>query len=58
MNKIKKMLSAILCFMMVLTACVPAAYAAKVPDATIDTSRTGSLTLFKYDMTNAEKDGV
>ena len=56
--KIKKMLSAILCSMMVLTACVPSAFAAKVPDATIDTSRTGSLTLYKYDFTNAEKDGV
>ena len=32
--------------------------AAEVADATIDTSRKGSFTIFKYDLTNAEKDGV
>ena len=32
--------------------------AAQVADATINTSRKGSLTIFKYDLTNAEKDGV
>ena len=26
--------------------------------ASIDTSRTGSMTIYKYDLTNAEKDGV
>ena len=35
-----------------------AALAAPVPDATIDTSRTGSLDIYKYDFTNAAKDGV
>ena len=38
--------------------CIPAAFAATVDDATIDTTRTGSLTIYKYDLTNAEKDGV
>ena len=32
--------------------------AAEVADATIDTSRKGSFTIFKYDLTNAEKDGI
>ncbi len=34
------------------------ALAAPVDEATIDTSRTGSLDIYKYDLTNAEKDGV
>ena len=32
--------------------CIPAAFAATVDDATIDTTRTGSLTIYKYDLTN------
>ena len=32
--------------------------AAPVADAVIDTTRKGSFELFKYDLTNAEKDGV
>ena len=32
--------------------------AAELEDAPIDESRTGSLTIYKYDLTNAEKDGV
>lgn len=35
-----------------------AALAAPVAEATIDTSRTGSLDIYKYDFTNAAKDGV
>lgn len=35
-----------------------AASAATVPNATIDTSRTASLELYKYDFTTANKDGV
>lgn len=34
------------------------ASAASIADATIDTSRTANLTLYKYDFTNAAKDGV
>ena len=34
------------------------ASAAELEDAPIDESRTGSLTIYKYDLTNAEKDGV
>ena len=39
--------------------CFPVAVsAAELEDAPIDESRTGSLTIYKYDLTNAEKDGV
>ena len=34
------------------------AYAASAEEATIDTSRTGKIDLWKYDLTNAEKDGL
>ena len=34
------------------------ALAAPVDEATIDTSRTGTLDIYKYDLTNAEKDGI
>ncbi len=44
--------------LMLCLSCVPAAFAAEVGDATIDESKTGSLTIYKYDLTNAEKDGV
>lgn len=35
-----------------------AASAAEIADATIDTTKTGSVAIYKYDLTNAEKDGV
>ena len=57
----KKSLSKILslCMAAVLClSCIPAAFAAPVDDATIDTTRKGSMTIYKYDLTNAEKDGV
>ena len=57
MKNIKKLISMCLALMMVLT-CVPAAFAAEVEDATIDYSEDCSLTLWKYDWTNAVKDGV
>lgn len=44
--------------LMLCLSCVPAAFAAEVADATIDETKTGSLTIYKYDLTNAEKDGV
>ena len=34
------------------------AFAAPVAEATIDTAKTGSINIYKYDLTNAEKDGV
>ena len=43
--------------MMACTSLIVAS-AASIADATIDTSRTANLTLYKYDFTNAAKDGV
>lgn len=57
MKNLKKMLSICLALMMVLT-CVPAAFAAEVGDATIDENAPCSLTIWKFDWTNALKDGV
>ena len=57
MKAMKKILAMCLAVMMMIS-CIPAVYAADVANATIDTSAKGSLTLYKYDLTNAEKDGV
>ena len=57
MKSFKKILSSLL----IVTALFSLglnAFAATVDTATIDTSRTGSLNIYKYDLTNAEKDGV
>lgn len=59
--KKKTLLRTILCAMLaamcLLTAALPA-MAADVKDATIDMTKKGSLTIYKYDSTNAEKDGA
>ena len=48
-----------LCLALLLCLSFPVGVsAAEVGDATIDFSKTGSLTLYKIDLTNAEKDGV
>ena len=51
-------IAAVLCAILCLFSCMGGALAANVADATIDTSRTGSMEIYKYDLTNAEKDGV
>lgn len=57
MKRFMKVLSLVLSLTLLL--CFPVgASAAEWEDATIDTSRKGSLTIYKYDVTNAEKDGV
>ena len=57
MKHITKILSLLLALTMLL--CFPVAVsAAELEDAPIDESRTGWLTIYKYDLTNAEKDGV
>ena len=57
MKSIKKLFAMGLAVMMALS--IPfSASAAELEDAPIDESRTGSLTIYKYDLTNAEKDGV
>lgn len=57
MKSIKKLLALGLAIM--LTLSIPfSASASELEDAPIDTSRTGSLTIYKYDLSSAEKDGV
>ena len=57
MKNFTKILSLLLALTMLL--CFPVgASAAELEDAPIDESRTGSLTIYKYDLTNAEKDGI
>ena len=57
MKSIKKLFAMGLAVMMALS--IPfSVSAAELEDAPIDESRTGSLTIYKYDLTNAEKDGV
>ncbi len=57
MKNLKKMLTCLLALVMVL-ACVPAAFAAEVNNSTIDENVPCSLTIWKFDWTNALKDGV
>ena len=57
MKSIKKLFAMGLALMVALS--IPfSVSAAELEDAPIDESRTGSLTIYKYDLTNAEKDGV
>ena len=53
-----KRIFAMLLALVMLCGLSASALAAPVDEATIDTSRTGSIDLWKYDLTNAEKDGV
>lgn len=53
-----KKIFALLLAILVVSSFSITAFAAPVDEATIDTSRTGSLDIYKYDLTNAEKDGV
>lgn len=56
-----KFINKAICLLLCLAAlfCFPvSASAATVEDATIDMDRTGSFDIYKYDLTNAEKDGV
>ena len=57
MKNLKKLLAMCLSVIMIFS-CIPAAFAADVANATINEAAKGSLTLYKYDLTNAEKDGV
>ena len=54
MKKLKKILAMCLAVVAIVSS-IPAVYAADVANATIDTSAKGSLTLYKYDLTNAER---
>ncbi len=56
-NPLKKILATVAAGIATLTMGLSAA-AAPVAEATIDTTKTGSLTLYKYDITAAERDNV
>lgn len=61
MKKFKKIMAVALSACLGLSALAMTAGAANVttePLATIDTEKTASFTLYKYDLTNAKKDGV
>lgn len=58
MKAIKKIFAAGLAVMMALSLPFSVSAAALDDGTTIDESRTGSLTIYKYNLTNAEKDGV
>lgn len=57
MKNLKKFMAVCLCLMLVLS-CIPAVSAAEVDDATINEEAACSLTIWKYDWTNALKDGA
>ncbi len=57
MKKFKNILTLCMALAMLLS-CIPAVHAAEVPEATIDMEADCSLTIWKYDWTNAVKDGV
>ena len=51
MKSFKKIASLFLALTLCLTL-LPAAFAAEVKDVTIDMTRKGSMTIFKFDLTN------
>ncbi len=57
MKKFTKVIALCLSLLLCLS-CPVGVSAASVSDATIDLSAKGSLTIYKTDLTNAEKDGV
>ena len=57
MKTVKYILTLLLCVCL-LGSLIPQARAAEIADATVDYDRLSSLTLYKYDFTNAAKDGV
>ena len=58
MKTITKVLSLILALTLLLSFPVAASAVELTNVPTIDESKIGSLTIYKYDLTNAEKDGV
>ena len=57
MKTMKKIFAVCMALVLALS-CVPAVFAAEVAEATMDETARGSLTVYKVDLTNAEKDGV
>ncbi|MBR4656675.1 MAG: SpaH/EbpB family LPXTG-anchored major pilin [Oscillospiraceae bacterium] len=56
-TNIKRILAAMMALAILFSLSL-SAFAAATPEATIDYTRTGSLSLYKYDMTSAAEDGV
>ena len=56
-NLFSRLIALVLCVCMVMSLAISAS-AADVANATIDTSKVGSIEIYKYDLTNAEKDGI
>ena len=57
MKLLHKFLAMVMVLAMIFSFSVTA-FAAPVDEATIDTSRTGSLDIYKYDLSSAKKDGI
>lgn len=57
MGHFKKLISLMLSMFFLLT-CLTPVFAAPVDEAVIDTTRSATLDIYKYDMTSAAKDGV
>lgn len=53
-----KKIFAIIMTLMIMISMIPAVLAAPVAEASIDETAKASMTIFKYDLTNAMKDGV
>ena len=57
-KRFHKLFAGVLAFALGLSALALPAFAATVDEATIDTGAKASLTIYKYDFTQAQKDGV
>ena len=57
MKKFSRILSILMAVCLMATLAVPT-FAAEIADATIDMDRLANLTIYKYDYTNASKDGI
>ena len=57
-KQIHKLFAGVLAFALGLSALALPAFAATVDEATIDTDAKASITIYKYDFTQAQKDGV
>ena len=55
---IKRLLSGVMASAVAISMMATSAFAAPLAEATIDMSKKGSIEIYKYDLTNAEKDGV
>ena len=57
MKKFQKTIALLMALAMIFCLNVTA-FAAPIDEVTIDTSRTGSIDIYKYDLSSAQKDGI